>query len=75
METYSILIINFEIFVFIYVYVWDRSVCHMCANAVGGQERVLDPLEMELQVIVRLLSTDARTKSRSSAKAGSTFNL
>ena len=44
------------IYVDIYMHVFMcRCVCHMCVGAQGGQRKVLDPLQLELQMIVRHL--------------------
>lgn len=40
-----------------YVYVY---VCHMCAGASKGQERVSDSLKLELQMVVVRVSANTR---------------
>lgn len=42
---------------------------HMCANACRGQNRVLNPLELELQAIICHLMWVLGTKLQSSARA------
>ena len=45
----------------------------VCVGAHGDQKRVLDPLELEFQVVVSCLMWVLGTKPRSSARAANTL--
>ena len=50
-------------------------VCYMCASAQGGQKRVLDPLDLDLQVAVGSLLWVLGTGVQFSTRARSIPNL
>lgn len=49
------------------------SVCHVCAWCPGRSEKVISPLKLELQVLVRY-HVDAKTQTQFSARAVSAHN-
>jgi hypothetical protein len=44
--------------------------CYVCADAPGGQKRVLDSLELNLQVVISSPTQVLRTEFSSSGRAG-----
>jgi hypothetical protein len=50
-------------------------VCYMCASAQGGQKKVLDPLDLDLQVAVGSLLWVLGTGVQFSTRARSIPNL
>lgn len=49
-------------------------VCYMCVDAKGGPKKVLDPLELDLQVVMSHLKWVLGTKLRSFERDASTLN-
>lgn len=58
----------------VYVFVRVNICVHVYAAVLEGRKKVLDPLVLELQAVVRCLTCVLETKLRFSIKAKSTLN-